>query len=80
MSGGRDPLSGRRIDDWTTFDGQIRYDFADGWGEGVSITLDIINLADSEPPFYDSPSGYGYDAANTDIFGRRISLQLVKRW
>ena len=80
VSGGRDPLGGRRIDDWTTFDGQIRYDFADGWGEGVSITLDIINLADSEPPFYDSPSGYGYDAANTDIFGRRISLQLVKRW
>lgn len=80
VSGGRDPVGGRSIDDWTTFDGQIRYDFAEGWGEGVSVTLDVINLANSEPPFYDSPSGYGYDAANTDIFGRRISLQLVKRW
>lgn len=80
VSGGRDPVGGRGIDDWTTFDGQIRYDFAEGWGEGVSVTLDVINLANSEPPFYDSPSGYGYDAANTDIFGRRISLQLVKRW
>lgn len=80
VSGGRDPVGGRSIDDWTTFDGQIRYDVPDGWAEGVSVTLDVINLANAEPPFYDSSAGFGYDAANTDIFGRRISLQLVKRW
>lgn len=80
VSGGHDPVGGRDIANWTTLDGQFRYDFADGWGEGLSVTLDIINLANTEPPFYDSPAGFGYDAANTDILGRRLSLQLVKRW
>jgi len=80
VSGGRDPLGGRSIGDWTTFDGQVRYDFEHGWGQGVSITLNVLNLANEEPPFYDSPAGIGYDAANTNVLGRQLSLQLVKRW
>lgn len=80
VSGGRDPIGGRGIDDWTTFDGQVRYDFPDGWGEGLSLTFNVLNLWNSEPPFYDSTSGIGYDPANTNVFGRQLSLQLVKRW
>ncbi|MBB5746534.1 TonB-dependent receptor [Brevundimonas variabilis] len=80
VSGGRDPLGGRRIDDWTTFDGQVRYDFADGWGEGLSLTFNVLNLANAEPPFYDATSGIAYDPANTNALGRQLSLQLVKRW
>lgn len=80
VSGGRDPIGGRRIDGWTTFDGQVRYDLSEGWGEGVSLTLNVLNLANAEPPFYDAPSGIAYDAANTNALGRQISLQLVKRW
>lgn len=80
VSGGRDPLSNRQIDDWTTFDGQVRYDFATGWGEGLSLALNVLNLANAAPPFYDSPNGVGFDGANTNALGPQLSLQLVKRW
>ena len=40
----------------------------------------MLNLANSEPPFYDASRGIGYDAANTNALGRQVSLQLVKRW
>lgn len=80
VSGGRDPLGGRAIEAWTTFDGQVRYDFQDGWGDGLSVTLNVLNLANAEPPFYDAASGIGYDPANTNALGRQMSLQLVKRW
>ena len=80
VSGGRDPLGGKAIGDWTTLDGQARLDLEDGWGENLSLTLNVLNLANTAPPFYDSPRGIGYDAANTNVLGRQLSLQLVKRW
>ncbi|WP_292019422.1 MULTISPECIES: TonB-dependent receptor [unclassified Brevundimonas] len=80
VSGGRDRVNGRGIDDWITIDGQVRYDLQNGWGEGLSLTLNVLNLTNEEPPFYDAPAGIGYDAANTNVLGRQISLQLVKRW
>ena len=80
VSGGRDPLSNRQIDDWATFDGQVRYDFESGWREGLSVTLNVLNLSNAAPPFYDAPGGIGFDGANANVFGRQISLQLVKRW
>ena len=73
-------MTNRQIDDWATFDGQLRYDFKHGWGEGLSLTLNVLNVSNAEPPFYDAPSGIGYDGANTNILGRQFSLQLVKRW
>ncbi|MDQ1153088.1 TonB-dependent receptor [Brevundimonas sp. SORGH_AS_0993] len=80
VSGGRDRVNGRGIDDWITVDGQVRYDLGSGWPEGLSFTLNVLNLTNEEPPFYDAPAGIGYDAANTNVLGRQISLQLVKRW
>ena len=80
VSGGRDPVGGRDVDDWMTLDGQIRYEFQTGWGRGLALTFNVLNLANEEPPFYDSPIGIGYDAANTNALGRQLSLQLVKRW
>ncbi|MGQ3043867.1 MAG: TonB-dependent receptor domain-containing protein [Brevundimonas aurantiaca] len=80
VSGGRDTTSGKAIDDWITLDGQVRVDLENGWAEGLSLTLNVLNLLNEEPPFYDAPVGIGYDAANTNVLGRQISLQLVKRW
>lgn len=80
VSGGRDRVGGRDIDDWVTFDAQVRYEFEGGWGRGLALTLNVLNLSNEEPPFYDSPVGIGYDAANTNALGRQLSLQLVKRW
>lgn len=80
VGAGRDPLTNRQIDDWTTFDGQVRYDFAADWVEGLSLALNILNLANAAPPFYDSPNGIAFDGANTNALGRQVSLQLTKRW
>ncbi|KAK0330204.1 hypothetical protein LTR94_033783, partial [Friedmanniomyces endolithicus] len=66
VSGGRDPLSNRQIDDWATFDGQVRYDFESGWRDGLSITLNVLNLSNAAPPFYDAPGGIGFDGANAN--------------
>ncbi len=76
VSGGRNPLGGQTIDDWTTFDGQARYEVSDG----VAVTVTVRNLTNAEPPFFDAPQGIGYDAANTDVLGRQVAVQLVRRW
>jgi len=76
----RDPL-GPRVDRWITADTQIRWAPASLLGvRGVDIALNVKNLFDAEPPFYDSASGYGYDAAQADPLGRVVSLQLTRRW
>ncbi|MAL56296.1 MAG: TonB-dependent receptor [Brevundimonas sp.] len=80
VSGGRDTANGRAIDDWITLDGQARVDLDSGWIRGLSLTLNVLNLLNEGPPFYDAPAGIGYDAANTNVLGRQVSLQLVKRW
>ena len=82
VDGGHDPTSGRDISSWLTFDAQARYDFPDSHGlsQDLSLTLNVINLANDAPPFYDSPRGIAYDASNANMLGRQISLQLLKRW
>jgi iron complex outermembrane receptor protein len=47
---------------------------------GVSAALSIRNLFDRAPPFYDNPTGFGFDATNGDVIGRFVSLQISKRW
>ena len=42
--------------------------------------LSVRNLLDADPPFYDVSTGFGYDPAQADIFGRVVALQLIKRW
>lgn len=75
-------LSGKPIRAWKTVDLEIGYAVPRKAGalSGVSIALAVRNLFDAAPPFYDSPVGVGYDAANADPLGRYVSLQLTKRW
>jgi iron complex outermembrane receptor protein len=74
--------TGRRIEAWTPVDLQARWTPAEAgrpWS-GLSLALNVQNLFDQDPPFYDSPLGIGYDPANADPLGRRVSLQLTRRW
>ncbi len=71
---------GRRIDAWTTADIQVRYTPDQGRFAGLSATLIVRNLFDEDPPFYDSPQGIAYDAANADVLGRFVALQISRRW
>jgi outer membrane receptor protein involved in Fe transport len=73
-------VTGRRIGSWTTADIQLRYSPEQGWLGGTSVTLNVQNLLDADPPFYDAPEGVAYDAANTNVLGRFISIQLTRRW
>jgi len=72
---------GTRIDDQPTFDLQARLAPADrGVMKGLSVLLNLRNVFDRDPPFYDNPVGIGYDSANGDPIGRFISLQLTRVW
>ncbi|QJU60281.1 TonB-dependent receptor [Sphingomonas sp. AP4-R1] len=82
VAGYRD-LTNRRIDAWTTADLQIGLtasSSARGWLTGMTLSLAVSNILNTAPPFYDSPVGLGYDAANADALGRFVSLQLTRRW
>jgi iron complex outermembrane receptor protein len=72
---------GTSIASWTTIDTQISWRAqGSGWTKGLSATLSVQNLFDTDPPFYDDPQGVGYDTANADPLGRFVSFQLTKRW
>ena len=49
-------------------------------GPGLRLSLAVENLLDEDPPFYDAPTGYGFDAGQSSLLGRAVSLQLIKRW
>ena len=82
VGGSRDPISGQAVGDWLTFDGQARLDFSSGRrsDRDLSLVLNVLNLFNEEPPFYDASRGIGFDAANTNVLGRQVSLQLTRRW
>jgi iron complex outermembrane receptor protein len=48
--------------------------------DGLTWSLNVQNLFDSGPPFYDNPLAIGYDPANADPLGRMVTLQLTKAW
>ena len=74
-------IAGRTIDAFTTADVQVRWTgSAAGIAEGVEIALTIQNLFDTDPPFYDSPQGFGFDPGQAGPLGRVAALQLIKRW
>lgn len=74
--------TGKPVESWTTVDLNWRWApiRSSGGLRGLTVGLSIQNLFDADPPFYDSPRGFGYDAANADPYGRVIALQAAKRW
>ncbi|WP_293451063.1 TonB-dependent receptor [Phenylobacterium sp.] len=76
----RDAL-GVRIGDQPTFDLQARWAGPrQGPLQGVALLLNVRNLFDRDPPFYDNTLGIGYDGAQGDPIGRFVSLQLTRAW
>jgi iron complex outermembrane recepter protein len=64
-----------------TVDLQARLAPADrGVLEGVAVLLNVRNVFDRDPPFYNNSVGIAYDAANADAVGRFVSLQLTRAW
>ncbi|CAN5203430.1 TonB-dependent receptor [soil metagenome] len=74
--------AGLRLPSQTTTDLQLQYvsPAKDGPLRGLNLALTVQNLFDIDPPFYDSPQAVGFDAANYDVMGRVVALQLTKTW
>lgn len=75
-------IDGKRLPSFTTADLQVQVISPAKTGPfgGVSVSLTVQNLFDQDPPFYDSPRGVGFDAANYEPTGRVVALQLTKAW
>lgn len=76
----RDTLSEpeREIDSWTTFDLGLSYNLP--MLGGTAVLLNVQNVFDQGPPFYNNPAGFGYDPVNAALLGRFVSFQLRKSW
>ena len=73
--------TGRRVKPWTTLDLQLRWKPERLLGaRGLSWSLNVQNLFDTAPPFYDNPLAIGYDPTNADPLGRMVTLSLTKAW
>ncbi|MBA4001087.1 TonB-dependent receptor [Brevundimonas sp.] len=72
--------AGTRIDPWDTLDARVAWRPVSGPLDGLSVELAVQNLFDEAPPFYDSPTGFGFDAGQASLLGRIVSLHLIKRW
>jgi len=57
-----------------TFDLHVQYEFKDnaGWAKGAQVYVDVQNLFDKTPPFYNSASGY--DGFGGNPIGRVVSI------
>jgi len=81
VGGYHDVPTGRPVSSWTTADLQILWRPTTLKAlDKTSLALNVLNIADSSPPFYETPLGTGYDPANANPLGRVVSLQLIKRW
>lgn len=71
---------GARIKAWTTLDLNVRFEPGNPAWDGLTVSLNVQNLTNEDPPFYDSALGLAYDPTNADPVGRVVTLQLTKRW
>lgn len=79
VGGARDG-NGTPIDAWDTADLQLNWSPTLGALAGTQLSLTALNLFDTDPPFYDSPAGFGFDPGQSNPFGRTLALQLIRRW
>lgn len=77
---GYEDTAGVRIDAWNTADLQVSWAPSGGVLAGWRVLASVQNLTDEDPPFYNSPTGLGYDPGQGDLLGRVASLQLIRSW
>ncbi len=74
----RDPsnMADPKVDSWTTVDLNLKYTFE----KQTSVTLNVQNLLDKDPPFVVNGRGTGYDPTNATALGRFVSMSLTYDW
>jgi len=71
--GGGDPVKAN-----VTFDLNLAYEFNDGILGNDQVSLNIRNLFDKTPPFYNSANGYDANVANP--LGRIVTISLASKF
>jgi outer membrane receptor protein involved in Fe transport len=74
-----------RIASWTTFDGTVRFDdsrlLPHGFLGNLILSVSVQNIFNRDPPrFTENLSGFLFDPANANPFGRFVSMNFEKRW
>jgi iron complex outermembrane receptor protein len=71
---------GDNVGAYDTFDIHVAYDFQNkqGWQSGAQVYLDVQNIGDKAPPFYNSVAGYDTFTANP--IGRIVSIGARKKF
>jgi iron complex outermembrane receptor protein len=70
---------GDKGDAGNTFDAHLAYDFqGDGWQKDLQVFLDVNNLTDEDPPFYNNNNGFDQFSGNP--IGRLVAVGARKRW
>jgi iron complex outermembrane receptor protein len=59
-----------------TFDLNLGYTLPEDWISGSQVSLNINNVLDKPPPFFNNSSGF----TNGSQIGRTISIGIVKKW
>lgn len=81
----RDTISvpNRGVSPWTTLDTQLRLETsADelSWLGHTQFVLSVHNIFARTAPFLNNRLGVGYDQENADLYGRRLSFEVLKHW
>ena len=78
-AGGVPTGGGDRVKAGNTFDFHLAYDFqGEGWSRDLELFMDVNNVFDTDPPFYNSNNGY--DTFSGNPLGRLISVGIRKEW
>lgn len=71
------------VSSWTSLDAHLAYGLGPRAGvlDGVTLSLDVQNLFDRDPPQVANVTGpLGYDTEQASALGRVISITVGKRW
>jgi hypothetical protein len=75
----------RSIASWTTADLQLSFKSAAAGGASsvlgdTDLSISVVNIFDRDPPFANGSTGYGFDDANANPYGRMLGLNVTHRW
>lgn len=75
----------QQVKAWTTIDAQLAYRAPEGAARlaGLRFALTASNLSDRAPPFVEQRtvlSAIGYDGEKADPTGRRLAIEVTKKW
>lgn len=73
-------FAGQTIAAWDTLDARFSWSLDRAPFNGLRLQVGVQNLLDEDPPFYDAPLGFGFDAGQASLAGRAVSFQLIQRW